>query len=101
MLARFSKNRFGPIGVDIGSRSVKLVQFTADGTRLIDASKWDLPAGEDDGSTGRYFATAEETPTYAELGRLIADAFETRRFRARRMSHTCRCVSERPADRAN
>ena len=31
MIARFSNNKFGPIGIDIGSQSVKLVQFTADG----------------------------------------------------------------------
>ena len=43
MIARFKQNRCGPIGIDIGSRSVKLVQFSADGTRLIEASRWDLP----------------------------------------------------------
>ncbi|MBI2478061.1 MAG: pilus assembly protein PilM [Planctomycetia bacterium] len=44
MLARLRQNRFGPIGIDIGSRSVKLAQFSADGARLIEASRWDLPA---------------------------------------------------------
>ncbi|MBC8356507.1 MAG: pilus assembly protein PilM [Planctomycetes bacterium] len=43
MIARFNQNRFGPIGIDIGSRSVKLAQFSADGKRLIEASRWDLP----------------------------------------------------------
>src|SRR5690606_23834735 len=32
-----------PIGIDIGSRSLKLVQFTADQKRLIDAVRWELP----------------------------------------------------------
>jgi len=43
MIARFKKSRFGPIGIDIGSRSVKLAQFSEDGKRLIEASRWDLP----------------------------------------------------------
>lgn len=43
MIARLRQNRCGPIGIDIGSRSVKLAQFSADGTRLIEASRWDLP----------------------------------------------------------
>lgn len=37
------KNRCTPIGVDLGTRSVKLVQFNADGSQLIDAARWDLP----------------------------------------------------------
>jgi type IV pilus assembly protein PilM len=37
--------RHGPIGVDLGSRSVKLVQFSADRTRLLETSRWDLPQG--------------------------------------------------------
>lgn len=48
MIARFSKNSFGPVGIDIGSRSVKLAQFSADGNRLIEASRWDLPLNEGD-----------------------------------------------------
>ena len=35
--------RCGPIGVDIGSRSVKLLQFDAARTRVHDAARWDLP----------------------------------------------------------
>ncbi len=48
MIARFSKNSFGPIGIDIGSRSVKLAQFSADGNRLIEASRWDVPVNDND-----------------------------------------------------
>ena len=44
-----------------------------------------IPTSTDDWSTGRYFAATEDTPTYAELGRMIADAFDARRFRARRV----------------
>ena len=35
--------RCGPIGVDIGSRSVKLLQFDAARNRVLDAARWDLP----------------------------------------------------------
>jgi type IV pilus assembly protein PilM len=36
-------NRCSPIGVDIGTRSVKLVQFNAERTRVVEAVRWDLP----------------------------------------------------------
>lgn len=36
---------YGPIGVDIGSQSVKLLQLGAEQTQLREASRWDLPAG--------------------------------------------------------
>jgi len=35
--------RCGPIGVDIGSRSLKLLQFDAARTRVHEAARWDLP----------------------------------------------------------
>lgn len=52
-----TRRRFSPIGIDIGSRSVKLVQLTADYSRLVDAVRWDFPttlngASEDDLSEG-------------------------------------------------
>lgn len=40
-----SARRAGPIGVDLGSRCVKLIQFNADRTRVLDAVRCDL-AGE-------------------------------------------------------
>jgi len=42
-----AKRRFSPIGIDIGSRSVKLVQLTADYSRLVEATRWDFPASFD------------------------------------------------------
>ena len=44
MLNLLPHKRYSPIGIDIGSRSVKLVQFSADRSRLIDAARWDLPS---------------------------------------------------------
>jgi nucleoside-diphosphate-sugar epimerase len=39
----------------------------------------------DDGFTGRYFAAADEMPTYAEIGQMVAEAFSAKRFRAHRI----------------
>lgn len=43
MVRWFTSKRCGPIGVDLGSRSVKLVQFDAEYNRLIEAVRWELP----------------------------------------------------------
>jgi type IV pilus assembly protein PilM len=43
MVSWIVKKRCGPIGVDIGSRSIKLIQFDASRTRVWDAVRWDLP----------------------------------------------------------
>jgi type IV pilus assembly protein PilM len=48
-MLRILKNRAaGPIGVDVGSRSVKLLQFNSDRTRVIDAARRELPPLEND-----------------------------------------------------
>src|SRR6185437_11009285 len=39
----FKRRRVGPIGIDLGSRALKMVQLTADGMQLVDAVRWDLP----------------------------------------------------------
>ena len=44
MFASFGNFRCGPIGLDIGARWLKLVQFSADQTRLIDAVRVEMPA---------------------------------------------------------
>ena len=33
----------GPIGIDLGTRSVKLVQMNRDRTRIVESVRWDLP----------------------------------------------------------
>lgn len=43
MIAKLTAKRYGPIGVDLGSRSIKLIQFSADQSRVIDAVRWELP----------------------------------------------------------
>ncbi|MBN1591346.1 MAG: pilus assembly protein PilM [Pirellulales bacterium] len=67
------RQRVGPIGVDIGSRSVKLVQFSADRSHIREAVRWDLPS-----------ATCADT---VERSRQLVDALvqarEGRAFRGR------------------
>jgi len=43
MAGLIGKRRCSPIGVDIGSRSVKLLQFDAACSTVREASRWDLP----------------------------------------------------------
>ncbi len=43
MVSWLARQRCGPIGVDIGSRSVKLLQFDAAQAQVRDAVRWDLP----------------------------------------------------------
>ncbi|HEX5102716.1 MAG TPA: pilus assembly protein PilM [Pirellulaceae bacterium] len=39
--------RYSPIGIDVGARSVKLVQLTGDRSRLVDAARVELPTAEE------------------------------------------------------
>jgi type IV pilus assembly protein PilM len=73
MVSLFQNYRCGPIGVDIGSRSVKLLQLSADRSRVVETARWDLPAGE------RGNAQEQES----RLVEAITRAREGRRFRGR------------------
>jgi type IV pilus assembly protein PilM len=42
MIHWFSRRRFSPIGIDIGARSIKLVQLSGDRQRLVDATRVEL-----------------------------------------------------------
>ena len=84
MIARLKKNRFGPIGIDIGSRSVKLAQFSADGKRLIEATRRELP------NIGTEAPSDEELD--AEIVVAIGKAREGRAFRG---SEAVICLNHR------
>ncbi len=43
MVRWLPRRRFSPIGIDIGARSIKLVQLTGDRSRLIEAARVELP----------------------------------------------------------
>jgi type IV pilus assembly protein PilM len=47
MVSLLSKHRASPIGVDIGSRSVKLLQLSADHSRVVGAARWDIERAAD------------------------------------------------------
>ena len=67
-MIRILKNRAaGPIGVDVGSRSVKLLQFNSDRTRVIDAARRELPPLEND--LARRCAALTEAISAARDGR--------------------------------
>jgi type IV pilus assembly protein PilM len=44
------KRRFSPIGIDIGARSIKLVQLSGDRSRLIDAARVELSLADEKAS---------------------------------------------------
>lgn len=64
--------RYTPIGVDLGTRSVKLVQCTADYKQLVDAVCWDLPRDAD---------TSTPEAAGAAITQALKQARENRKFR--------------------
>jgi len=71
MVGWFDKRRYGPIGVDVGSRSVKLLQFDADHGRVLESARWDLAAPN----------TADPAERDAQVVQAIRQAREGRHFR--------------------
>ena len=59
MLGWLPKSRCSPIGVDIGSQSVKLLQLNADRSRVRESARWDLPADQSDSTEERDHQIAE------------------------------------------
>ena len=72
MVGWFAKRRYGPIGVDVGSRSVKLLQLNAERNRVLESVRWDLAA-----------ADADPADRDAQLVKAIQRAREGRNFRGR------------------
>jgi type IV pilus assembly protein PilM len=48
MLRWLSHRRYSPIGIDVGARSIKLVQLSGDRSRLLEASRAELPPLRED-----------------------------------------------------
>jgi len=44
MVRWLSQRRYSPIGIDIGARSIKLVQLSGDRSRLVEAARVELPS---------------------------------------------------------
>ncbi|MCA9268443.1 MAG: pilus assembly protein PilM, partial [Planctomycetales bacterium] len=74
MIAWPLRSRHTPIGVDIGTHSVKLVQLSADHQRLVESVRWDLPTNNDNVSPAARLHT---------VGEALAQAQQHRKFRGR------------------
>lgn len=82
MLRVLSNRRTGPIGIDIGSRSVKLLQLNSDRTRVVDAARQEFPPtpAEDKAKSVDGFADPRRQAAVAEA---ISAARQGRNFRGR------------------
>jgi type IV pilus assembly protein PilM len=83
MIRWLPTRRASPIGIDIGSRSVKLVQLSGDRTRLVDAARVELPSLPEK-------ATPQEQSS--RLAEALQKGFEGRAFRGR---DVVVCLNER------
>lgn len=72
MIRLLASRSCSPIGIDIGSRSVKLLQFNADRTRVLDAARRELPPLD-----------ADPALRAAALAEAISSAREQHHFRGR------------------
>lgn len=68
MVSWLSHSRCGPIGIDIGSRSVKLLQFNAARSEVWDTARWDLPQN-DTGNAERRDVQVADAIRHAREGR--------------------------------
>src|SRR5262245_39147280 len=83
MVRWLPRRRYSPIGIDIGARSIKLVQFSGDRSRIIDTGRVEVPPAPEQASP------ADQVTRIADaLRRGLAD----REFRGREA--VC-CLSER------
>jgi len=75
MIRLLTRKSHSPIGVDPGSRSVKLVQLSADRKRLTASSVWEMPIGQ---------PSQPGEPDYHQAAtRALSRALEGRRFRGK------------------
>jgi type IV pilus assembly protein PilM len=84
MVRWLGKQRYGPIGVDIGTRSVKLVQLSADASQLVDAARWDL------GSLAR-----DKSAPNDQSARLVAALRQAREGKGFRGRDAVLCLTDR------
>lgn len=73
LIPGFADHRYSIVHADDLARALILAAESGDR----------VPPDSIDGATGRFFATDSATPTYAELGSMVAEAFRAPRYRAR------------------
>src|SRR5260221_7609777 len=88
MIRWFGKKRYGPIGVDLGTRTVKLVQLSADAAQLVEAARWDLPAATQE-------KPAEKPDPDAQANRLVEALRQARAGRNFHGREAVLCLSDR------
>ncbi|MCL6504227.1 MAG: type IV pilus assembly protein PilM [Pirellulales bacterium] len=59
MVGWFRSRRCGPIGVDLGTRAVKLVQLSADGSAMIESAREEINAAENGDASARRAAVTQ------------------------------------------
>jgi type IV pilus assembly protein PilM len=69
MVAWFGRRRAGPIGVDIGTRSVKLLQLDADRSDVREAARWDIPPAAEGATSDDHDQAVVNALVKARLGR--------------------------------
>lgn len=65
--------RPGPLGIDLGSRALKIVQLGGNAAHVVDMARWDLPVD----------ALEESAPSRQQLVDALGQAREGRKFRGR------------------
>jgi type IV pilus assembly protein PilM len=83
MIRMLTKRGYGPIGVDIGSRSVKLLQFNSDRKRVIDAARRELAPLATDTKNKESNPAVERVTREASLAEALRAARESRNFRGK------------------
>ena len=69
MIQWMPKRRYSPIGIDIGAKSVKLVQLSGDRSRLVEASRVELPPLDPAATLEQHGARIAEALTSGLAGR--------------------------------
>jgi len=68
MVSWFSSRVGRPIGVDLGSRSIKMLQLSSDGTHVRQMARWDLPS-RDEGDADEHDAQLSDALRRIRAGR--------------------------------
>ena len=84
MVRWLSAKRNTPIGVDIGSRSVKLIQFSPDRARIVESSRWDFTVDD--------IEQLAQEERRSQIAQAIRNARVGRRFRG---NDAVICLSDR------
>jgi type IV pilus assembly protein PilM len=83
MIRMLTKRGYGPIGVDIGSRSVKLLQFNSDRKRVVDAARRELASSANDKTAKSLDVPAAGAKRAEVLTEALRTARESRNFRGK------------------